>query len=73
MITIYELERSKPLYFGLCGAKAEKMIYVRVFELFDYNHHLDRLNRLTSSGWRLKKKRTFPTKKNKGGFMRLLN
>ena len=73
MITVYELERRVPKYHGLCGLKTEKAIYVRVFAPFDFSGHIERLNLLNSTGWKVAKKRVFPTKVKTGGFTRRIN
>lgn len=75
MITVYELERGVPSYYGLCGLKTEKAIYVRSHSshwlIYD-NYHMDMM-RLNISGWKVIKERVFPTKLITGGFTRRIN
>lgn len=75
MITVYELERKVPNYYGLCGLKTERAFYVRShlagYLIYD-NYHLD-LMRLSDSGWKVVKERDFPARLITGGFTRRIN
>lgn len=75
MITVYQLERRVPSYYGLCGLKTEKAVYVRSHSshyLIHENYHLN-LMRLSDSGWKVVKERDFPTRLITGGFTRRIN
>lgn len=77
MITVYELERRVPSYYGLCGYKMESLIYVKsesgFFNVSALMHHNTRMDNLKLSGWEVKRKRDFPIKLKTGGFTRRIN
>ena len=73
MITVYELERRVPSYYGLCGLKTEKALYVHSWEPFGYDDHARTLQNLGLAGFRCVKQRDFPNKLKTGGFTRRIN
>lgn len=72
MITVYELERKIPKYYGLCGLETERAVYVRHWSPFDYDEHPSWLEDLKLVGFMCVNKRDFPTKLKTGGFTRVL-
>lgn len=70
MITVYELERRVPSYYGLCGLKTERAVYVRSHMYSPFFYMVDNLSPLIDYGWRVVKERDFPTKLKTGGFTR---
>ena len=68
MITVYEIEIIKPVYYGLCGIKIERWIAVEVGKSAGTIDEIAKAN-----GDRITRKREFPTKTNTGSFVRRLN
>lgn len=73
MITVYELERMLPKYYGLCGLESERALYVHRWEPFDYDDYTRTLQNLGLAGFRCVKQRDFPTKLKTGGFIRRID
>ena len=72
MITVYELERKVPSYYGLCGLRVEKLIYVRSWSDFQNNFWINMFN-MNEAGWRLRREREFPTRLKTGGFTKRIS